>query len=102
MEKRNVKYSLAREYLSHPGTLISKTSSLEETSTASKKNDPEIQVWLDLVNAEKGKAPETTGTKILDQVRIDNAIRDFKNRLSSKYAKDMFDTLLLSSFRVFP
>ena len=74
-------------------------SSLEETSTASKKNDPEIQVWLDLVNAEKGKAPETTGTKILDQVRIDNAIRDFKNRLSSKYAKDMFDTLLLSSFR---
>ena len=59
---------------------------------------PEHKEWIDLLNAEKGKV-ETTGEKLLDQARIDSAIRDFKSRLSSDYARNVFDYLLLSSFR---
>ena len=70
---------------------------LEEESSLSNSRNKHTQ---ELSNAIKGKdLKESKGSAILDQVEIDNMIRGFKKDLSSEYARNVFDYLLLGSLK---
>jgi alkylated DNA repair dioxygenase AlkB len=70
---------------------------IEDESSLSHERDKFVQEMNRFLN--KRDINESKGNAILDQAEIDGMIRNFKTRLSSKYAQNVFDYLLLGSLK---
>ena len=77
----------------------------ENNLTFGKSENPEVNEMISKLQqgkpAETKKADltKTKGTSILDQIQTDMLIRQFKESLSSDYARDMLDFYMLGSLR---
>ena len=77
----------------------------ESNLTYGKSEVPEINQLMSAIQKSKPSSvkakqlDKTKGTAVLDQIQTDMLIRQFKESLSSDYAKDMFDFYMLGSLR---
>ena len=73
----------------------------EEASEVQEKTDKEVAKIHRLAGVESSLNVESPGkrTKLMDQAMIDARIKEFKDNLPNKSARDMFDTLFIGSLR---